>query len=227
LSSADRTYRMRSGLRLAAHDWIDTATIGVIFLRKDYGEIRDHSVVIDVGANIGVFSVYAAATSAHTMVYAYEPIPKNFDTLLYNRKLNSLEERIVPFACGIAGARGKHTFYFADYNTGHTLFPSRKGEYGIEIECIRLQDVFDENGIGICHLLKMDCEGAEFESLYSTPDEYFQRIEEIRLEYHCDLAGFSPNNCPADLVGFLESKSFRVTRLVPELNGRGMLWAKR
>ena len=41
------------------------------------GDIRDGSVVIDIGAHIGIFSVFAASQAPNVTVYSFEPEPEN------------------------------------------------------------------------------------------------------------------------------------------------------
>ena len=61
--------------------------------------LRDHDVFFDVGANIGLYSLYAAKLKATCAVYAFEPESQNFSRLCKNIVLNKLGN-IVP--CGVA-----------------------------------------------------------------------------------------------------------------------------
>lgn len=47
-----------------------------------------------------------------------------------------------------------------------------------------MKDVFIDNNIQKCDFLKVDCEGTEYEILYSPPRDIFERIESITIEYH-------------------------------------------
>ena len=72
--------------------------------------------------------------------------------------------------------------------------------------------------------MKMDCEGAEFEILYSTSSEYLKRVEEIRLEYH-DINDKNYNI--ENLIRFLEKNSFELVKFVELKKGVGVAWFKK
>src|SRR5262245_12868978 len=71
-------YRFRNGARLRIGRGVDHVPILEIFVREEYGGIADGSVVLDLGANLGAFAVYAATTARGIRVYAYEPSPDFF-----------------------------------------------------------------------------------------------------------------------------------------------------
>ena len=59
------------------------------------------------------------------------------------------------------------------------------GTRTVEVQCTRRSPTSSSrNALERVDLLKMDCEGAEYEILYGTPDRYLERIREIRMEYH-------------------------------------------
>ena len=68
-------------------------------------------VVIDIGANAGYFSLFAASRFANARIYAYEPIPSNFEQLMRNVNLNR-ESRITAFQKAVAGTSGETIMTF-------------------------------------------------------------------------------------------------------------------
>ena len=89
----------------------------------------------------------------------------------------------------------------------------------IKVTCLTLGQVMDENGINKCDLLKMDCEGAEYDILYNCPPEYLQRIDQIAMEVH---RGEKATQNIAALEAFFRQQGF-FTRRRPV----SMLWAWR
>jgi FkbM family methyltransferase len=207
----DNIYIFRNGTKIKTKEEIDSTTIAVVFIKKDYGDVTDNSIVIDIGANIGVYSIFAASTSKNTIVYAYEPMPENYDLFLENIKTNKLEKNIIPFKLGVGSKTEKRKLFVGWSSPFHSLYSNKKkGEY-LEIKCTSFKDIFDENKIEQCDVLKMDCEGAEFEILYNTPGEYLKKIKEIRMEYH-NIDGNKDYNIQR-LTEFLEENGFKTVKL--------------
>lgn len=58
--------------------------------------LRPDDIVLDIGANVGVYTVFAAARATQGKVYAVEPHASNFATLLETIQSNNMEDRVVP-----------------------------------------------------------------------------------------------------------------------------------
>ncbi len=202
------------------------ATIFEIFLMETYCpkgmEIKDSDIVIDIGANMGVFSIYAALKAKHGKVYSYEPFKPHFKRLLLNIKLNNLKN-IFTFEIGVSGKSGKKDLFISDLSSGmHSLIPNKNSKNKTSIECTTLENIFKENKIKKCDFLKMDCEKAEYDILYSTPKNIFKKIKKISLEFdNID----DKKNC-FKLKELLESNGFEV-----KINGahqhQGILYARK
>jgi len=102
--------KFRNGLKLKLNEPVDTSTISVIFFEREYGTVKDGSVVLDIGANRGYFSVYAANSGRNIKVYSFEPINNTYKSLLQNIKLNNLQNKIIPFNMGVAGSDAVREF---------------------------------------------------------------------------------------------------------------------
>ncbi len=229
-------YIFRNGIRIKTPDSVSTATVAVIFIKKDYGDIPDNSVVIDVGANIGVFSIFSAGKN--NIVYSYEPMPNNFRLLEENIKLNKLENRVLVFNLSVGAKREKRKLYLGQ-SPFHSFLPVESSPFNalygdlkkadeqsfLEVSCISLKDIFDENKINKCDILKIDCEGAEYEILYNLPDVYFKRIKEIRMEYHNHLN--QHENSGKYLRSFLTNRGFSVEKFKESSPYQGDVWFKR
>ena len=226
-------YNFRNGTKIKVDDNINAATIAVVFIKNDYGDVEENSTVIDIGANIGVYSVFAAKNK-NTIVYAFEPMLDNFKLLEENIKLNKLDGKIFPFNSAVGAKKEKRTLYLGG-SPFHSLYPAADSPFNAlydnqtaikqnytEIECISLGDIFRDNKINFCNTLKLDCEGAEFEILYSLPKEYFKRIEKIRVEYHDHKID---NNCNGKkLAEFLINEGFKIEKLKEVSPYNGDMW---
>jgi FkbM family methyltransferase len=172
-------------------------------------QFRPGQSIVDVGANIGVFAVWAATLNPQGRVFSVEPSPRMFRFLRDNvsrNKLNNLT--ILQAAC--AGKRGQTVMYSRGSEVMNTLYT--RDNYGstfspsISIKAVTLADVFERFGIDTCDLLKLDCEGAEYEILFQSKKETLRRIANITMEYHLGLN----DHTPGELAGFLESHGFSV-----------------
>jgi FkbM family methyltransferase len=217
-------YNFRSGLKIVTNEGIDTATIIVVFFKHDYGTIKDNSTVIDIGGNIGSFSLYAGSKAKNIKVYVYEPLPKTFDLLYENIKINHFENKISAFNFGVGSKKEKRKLFLTGGSPFNTLYSDKLDDNYVEINLLSLEDIFVENNIEKCDVLKCDCEGAEYEIFYNAPDKYLQKINEIRFEYH-NLTNEKSNI--DDLTIFLEGKGFKRTIFRADTTLSGNAWFKR
>jgi len=92
------------------------------------------------------------------------------------------------------------------------------------VDCTTLRDIFESQHLEAIDLLKMNCEGAEYEILDSCSGDDFDRIANIRLEYH-NLDGLRRNG--KSLSRFLEVRGYKIERFTRYLNKSGFIWAVR
>lgn len=160
----------------------DIHVVAEIFLLNEYPlhNIPSGSTIIDIGAHIGLFSVYAHSLGKDFRIFCFEPMKENFELLKENISANGYTD-IVAVNTGLAGSTGKRTIYVHSDMAAHSLV--KKSNSGIMIDTVTLKDVFDSYRVEKCDYLKMDCEGAEYEILSALPDKYFDRIFAIKIEY--------------------------------------------
>jgi FkbM family methyltransferase len=180
---AERMVELRSGLKiiLSEHPH-DIITIFVVFVRKDYGDMPANGVVIDIGANIGVFSLYAAHIGKVSKVFAYEPNSESFHYLLENISTNYLEQIIVPHRLAVTGM-GKGIVKFPKKSSMYNAIIESESDIDFEeVETTSMPMMFSD--IENINLLKLDCEGAEYAILMESDQDVFKKISAIRMEYH-------------------------------------------
>ncbi|HEV7518278.1 MAG TPA: amino acid adenylation domain-containing protein, partial [Thermoanaerobaculia bacterium] len=89
--------------------------------------LADGDTVFDVGANIGLFALFAGRRARGVRIYAFEPIPEVFAALARNAALHGLDARL--FDCGLADAPGVAEF---TYYPHATLISGRFADAGEE-----------------------------------------------------------------------------------------------
>lgn len=179
--------------------------------------VPDGAAIADIGANIGAFSVFAASRFKDSRVVSFEPDPINFKVLSQNAALLP-EGRITPVEAAIAGEAGILAFHRGaaeGVSTSGSLVRTT-GER-VEVKAVTLESALDAAGISECALLKMDCEGAEFDILYGASDAILSRIRQMVLEIHDRGTGEKTRGA---VEKYLKSKGFMVKDGMHQL-----LWA--
>jgi len=179
---AGRTVALRSGLVLRlSDDPCDIVTLFVVFVRRDYGGVAPGTLVVDVGANIGVFALYAAQSGARA-VHAYEPNATSFECLRQNVVANRLEHVIFPHRFAVAGAEGRTVRFPRKPSVHNAILADGVAAEDELVTTTTLASIV--RPLGSVDLLKLDCEGGEYEILFGADARVFSRIWTIKLEYH-------------------------------------------
>ena len=178
---------LRSGpkLFLGSHPH-DIITFFVVFIKRDYGAIGQGWNVVDIGANIGLFVVYAALNGA-AKVLCFEPNPTAFDLLKRNVEENGVSAIVVAHNMAVGAADGEHLgipVASSPYNqVSHSDDEEEPGEH-ITVDSSSLPTMLAMQGIDRVDLLKMDREGSEYQIVPSLPAAMLDRIAHIRMECH-------------------------------------------
>ncbi len=168
----------------------------------------DHaSTVLDVGGNIGYFSVRSAVRKPELVLHAFEPMPTSYEFLTRNVALNGLQDRITCHNFGLADQNGDVTFYIAPYNgVNASLQNVADAEDSIQHvgQIQRMDDWCAATGIAP-DLLKCDVEGAEllvFRGAEQTLATQTPMIFTEMLRKWAKAFGYHPNDMIAYLAGF-------------------------
>jgi len=165
--------------------------------------------IADIGANIGLFSLKAWSLWPHARIVAFEPNPV---TLQYTRKnLDSTNVELLPF--GVSDVAGKATIHQHEKSTMASTEMSESGD----IQIVSLEDVVNKLG-GQIDLLKIDCEGAEWD-IFRSPS--MQSVRNVRMEYH-----LVNNKTLTEMMDLVRVCGFDVDHHEPN-QGFGILWLSR
>jgi FkbM family methyltransferase len=185
-------------LQLSGHP-DDVATVFLVFARRDYGSIPTGSTVIDIGANIGAFSMYAAHSGA-ARVFAYEPNAQAFLCLQQNISANHLESVVTPRRLAVDETAGRLVRFPRTASPYNAILNQDSCADYENVETVDLNSILE--GLEHVHLVKIDVEGNERRILKSARSDLLARIEAIRLEYHvCDRNS---------ITRFLQKNGFRL-----------------
>ncbi len=184
----------------------------------EYQPAEDHTI-IEVGAHIGTFSILAASKVKRGRVYAIEASEDSANYLRINVALNRCDNVSV-HQVAISDKEGSIALYHDTGTWGHSTVKAYS-KISETVRATTLSAFMESNRIETCHFMKLNCEGAEFPILLSTPKEVLQRFETMLVLYHCDLW---QHNTEADLLAHLESAGFKCV-LRNKTNTRGWITA--
>lgn len=205
--------RLRAdGIRARGHSASDAYVFDEIFGSEDAYR-RDELVplmragtVVEVGAHKGYFTVMAAAVA--TRVLVFEPDGDNFGFLQQNVALNGFDN-VTAVQEAVSDRAGTRVFTVSsETDARHTFFPTEFSGQGrtVEVQCTTLADVVRDYSVGAIDVLKLDCEGSEYDVLLGCDDDTMKRIQHVVLEVHeSPVVGHTAD----ELVDFLSSHGLR------------------
>ncbi len=147
------------------------------------------SVIYDIGACTGLYSVILARKVANSRVYAFEPNTTSFERLVKNIRLMNLQERIIPLQIALDESPGTRTFYVSsekarsslhEYNAGHnsSIVESHT------VDCHSIDDLVES---GLCKspdMIKIDAEGHEYPIIRGAKNLIMSKSPVIGFEPH-------------------------------------------
>lgn len=215
-----RTITLRSGARIhfRAVDYIQLmlyyfGTFEPHCLECLRRHVSRGATVIDVGANIGLFSIESSiAVGPAGRVIAIEAAPPNLLALRENLRLNNLKN-IEVVETGVSDAAGSARLTLPEGdNLGMFTVAEIDGAVSYEIQLRTIDDLLDERQIGSVDLIKMDIEGSEFRALSGAK----RTLEKYRPLLIVELNGQALERCGSSVeqvMSFLRALGYSGQKL--------------
>jgi FkbM family methyltransferase len=168
--------------------------LGTLHLRDNFGDVTNlpglmyrnvygcqrlvaEGVILDVGANIGLFASHAARLNAHKKIFCFEP-------LAYNARMIPLNCPSATVCCACVGAqRGKVKLRVDRQEIMATSIPTVWPTEEREFDVIPLDEYCRDNRIADVAFLKVDTEGMELDVLEGGR-EILERTRQVAMESH-------------------------------------------
>jgi FkbM family methyltransferase len=151
---------------------------------------RPGDVVMDIGANIGMFTLYLQYLARGVAVHCYEPASSTRARLQNNLDINGLHQWVRVHPVGVSDAHQTlvlHGNQFSGRRSTVAQTACSRDKGNESIECLTLGEAVRLTGADHIALLKIDVEGAEVDILKETDSLTWSRIDRVALEFHGSL----------------------------------------
>lgn len=198
--------------------------IDELYLKQNYFEyfdLKENEIVVDAGANIGLFTVLAAKKLNNTgKVIAIEPDYDNYNILIENIKINNLTN-VEVVKKGLWSKKKQLQFNIGVRPGEHSLFENEQmSGKNIIIECDTLDNILEELNIKQLDFMKMDIEGAEIEALKGCSTILDIYKPKLVIEALHQVDGIPTYKT---VIPFLKDKNYEILNKVT--NYRGTIYA--
>jgi|SRR5579875_799304 len=211
---------LRNGLRyLVRSGTTDLAVVNETFLSNSsyltgFGNLPEDADVMDVGANIGSFSMLLARACPRGRVFAVEPVSEHHDMIEVQKLLNKAVH-VTNLHLALGDHEGEIDIH-VEGSSSSAFWGHGKVE---KVRLTTLPRLMEELKIDQLALLKLDCEGAEW-SILPAAEDVLPRIQRIAMEFHC-MQGWTAEK----LASWLRERGYEVRHTSGPWNGH--LWASR
>jgi len=188
----------------------DIATFWQIFYRDIYPVKSSDRLIVDAGANIGAFSLYALQNAPNSDIIAIEPAPDSCSRIRSMLRANTFDTKVTLHEAALGEFAGETTIQL---DAGSQF--RRTGMAGHRVAMVKLDSLIPADRS--VDLLKIDIEGGEYGVLRSMSPDTLRRVRRIILEFHPE----APSSAAIDP---LKANRFNVTRYQDDGAGYGIAW---
>lgn len=167
-----------------------------VFIDREYDiELTyEPKIIVDLGANIGVSTLFFATKYPMAIIHAFEPNPQTFEVL--ERNVTGMSN-VVAHRYAVSDRNGKLNMSSSTHSMHSSIVSPDSGEHSVEVDAITPDNIFEKIGAGRIDILKFDIEGSEI-CLFQN----FKKFSSVRTfvgEMHYDLANL-PDIKSLDIV---------------------------
>lgn len=203
------------GARMRLHPYNNICEKRMVFMPRSFdptelalieARLVEGFVFIDVGANVGAYSLFVAAKAGPAArILAIEPQPAIFDRLVQNIRLNAFAT-VKALDCALADRAGDLTLFIDSRNSGESSVKivASGGATPIRVPARTLLDLVREEGLERIDAMKLDIEGAE--DLVLGP---FLREAPVALHPRLLIVENAVGQWQIDLPALLEATGYR------------------
>jgi FkbM family methyltransferase len=184
-------------------------------------KLPDNPLVIDIGANAGFFNVLLFSKLKTARVFAYEPLPSNIRLFKKTIQQNESLKNIQLSQMAVTGSTKDSIELFTEDTEDNTVVSSvfagfnKLNQKAITVPAQSLASIIEQNNLEKIDLLKLDCEGSEYDIIYNTDAPVLKKVNMMVIEVH-EIDG-NRNNLKS-FNEYLQSLGYK-TRSMPVQEG--------
>jgi FkbM family methyltransferase len=161
------------------------------FFRKDLhlleeefikNNFKENDNAIDIGANIGFFTLLLSSISRKGTIHSFEPEKKNFSKLLNNISLNNVKN-VKTYNLGLSDKKGKAKLYLSLTNYGGHWIEKKNKHYLRKNQVIKIERLDDILNKDFYQIIKIDTEGHELKILEGMRNILINKVNFIIIEH--------------------------------------------
>lgn len=186
-----------NGLQIYLESSEEFFIVKEVFIEKDYNLLsKENFVVFDIGMNIGISSLFFALNKKVVQIYSFEPVVTTYNQAVNNLELNpTYSHKIEAFNFGLGGSTRVEKVLYNSQAKGNcgirlesSLVINKDNSKEIEINIKNISEVLPDlmaKHPGLQKVLKIDCEGAEYEILQKLNDSrLLSQVDVLLIEWH-------------------------------------------
>lgn len=180
----------------------------VVDLFKKY--VRPDSIIVDVGANVGFFTLVYSKLMPSCHIHSFEIMPKTYNALKNTVKLNNLKN-VTCHNIGLFNEETDVNVSFKPYMLGHTFIHEIPNKIGTEATCTTL----DKYGLKNVSFIKLDIQGAEYEALLGAKQTLIDNDCTVLAEFTRTITPFQNNKSKYKAtVAFMKSVGYKIVEKI-------------
>jgi FkbM family methyltransferase len=196
--------QLADGLVIPVRDFMTLYIYKEIFVDRCYDMAFDRSapLILDIGANSGLFALRFKQLYPSAQIACYEPFPPNFLQLENTIAVNCLDG-VTPLQKAVGAHPGRARLFVHKRNMGGHSFYSAEAHTTdhVDVEVVDIPSILGDLQQQV-DLLKLDCEGAEFDILMNLAASDARRIRRIIVETTSSLYDVDQLNAQMSSRGY-------------------------
>lgn len=192
------------------------------YLQKfDERSFVQNPMILDIGANVGYAALYFFRKFPKATIHSFEPMPFLQNTLhQYQQTYKYYDWKIHPYGLWKEpGTLELFTNSTDNFTATSGVMQVSNTDKKFKVQVSTVYNFINDNKIETIDLLKLDCEGAEYEILFSLSDEDYKKVKRIAMETHV-----TKHHKTEDLVEFLKTKGFQLSYITKPETGHVWAW---